>query len=143
MLLMAGAILVGAWAIDMSRVQSWAAWLVIAFPAAIWAWLLSMTLVTEVRPEGLYIRFKMLWPERIIPFSHIVKVEAKRYRPILEYGGWGVRGLAPVKAFNVSGNRGVLLSLTGGQSLMIGSQRPDQLAAALQAGVARAQGLPR
>jgi hypothetical protein len=140
MLLMAGTILVCAWAIDVSGIQSWGAWLVVAFPAATWVWLLSMTLVTEVRPEGLYIRFKMLWPERTIPFSQIVKVEEKRYRPILEYGGWGVRGIAPVKAFNVSGNRGVLLSLTGGQSLMIGSQRPDQLAAALQPGVARARG---
>ena len=140
MLLMAGTTLVCAWAIDVSRIQSWGAWLVVAVPGAVWVWLLSMTLVTEVRPEGLYIRFKMLWPERTIPFSQIVKAETKRYRPILEYGGWGVRGIAPVKAFNVSGNQGVLLSLTGGQSLMIGSQRPDQLAAALQRGVARARG---
>jgi hypothetical protein len=81
----------------------------------------------------------MLWPERTIPYHRIVKVEAQRYRPILDYGGWGVRGIAPVKAFNVSGNRGVLLSLSNGQYLMIGSQRSDQLAAALQPGVARAR----
>ncbi|MDA0207364.1 MAG: hypothetical protein O2795_18715 [Acidobacteria bacterium] len=80
----------------------------------------------------------MLWPERIIPYHQIVKVEAQSYRPIRDYGGWGVRGIAPVIAFNVSGNRGVLLSLSNGQYLMIGSQRADQLAAALQPGVASA-----
>jgi hypothetical protein len=117
-----------------------AATLAIVAPAvAICAWLLSMTLITEVRPEGLYVRFKMLWPERTIPYYQIVKAEAQTYRPILDYGGWGVRGIAPVKAFNVSGNRGVLLSLTSGQTLMIGSQRPDQLAASLQPGIVRAR----
>lgn len=111
----------------------------LAIFSAVSAWFMLATLITEVRTEGLYVRFKLLWPERMIPYSQIVNVEAKRYRPILEYGGWGVRGI-PVKAFNVSGNRGVLLTLANGRTLMIGSQRPDQLAAALQAGVARARG---
>ncbi len=140
MLLMAASTLVAAWAVQTTQAGAVATLAALALPVTISVWLLSMTLITEVRPEGLYVRFKMLWPERIIPYYQIVRVEAKRYRPIREYGGWGVRGIAPVKAFNVSGNRGVLLSLTDGQYLMIGSQRPDQLAAALQPGVARARG---
>ena len=138
MVLMAASTLVAAWAGRTTNAGPWAVLAALALPVAIWAWLWSMTLITEVRPDGLYVRFRMLWPEQVIPYDRIVKAEAKRYRPILEYGGWGVRGVAPVRAFNVSGNRGVLLSLTGGQSLMIGSQRPDQLAAALQSGMARA-----
>jgi hypothetical protein len=137
MILMAASTLVVVWA-GQSTGSRWV-FLAAAMPLGIWAWLLSMTLITEVRPEGLYVRFKLLWPERIIPYNQIVKAEAKTYRPIRDYGGWGVRGVAPVKAFNVSGNRGVLLSLTDGQSLMIGSQRPDQLAAALQSGITRAR----
>lgn len=139
MLLMAATILVSGWACHNKQVDAVTTSVVLVFPVAVCAWLLSTTLITEVRPEGLYVRFKLLWPERTIPYYQIVKVEAKRYRPILDYGGWGVRGIAPVKAFNVSGNRGVLLSMTNGQYLMIGSQRPDQLAAALQPGVARAR----
>lgn len=136
---MAASALAAAWASQSTQAGPAATAAVVALPVAVWAWLMSMTLTVEVRPEGLYIRFKLLWPERMIPYSQIVNVEAKRYRPILEYGGWGVRGI-PVKAFNVSGNRGVLLTLANGRTLMIGSQRPDQLAAALQAGVARARG---
>lgn len=135
---MAASALAAAWASQSTQAGSAATAAVVALPVAVWAWLMSMTLITEVRPEGLYIRFKLLWPERMIPYSQIVKVEVKRYSPILEYGGWGVRGI-PVKAFNVSGNRGVLLTLANGRTLMIGSQRPDQLAAALQLGISRAQ----
>jgi hypothetical protein len=138
MVLMAASTLVAAWAGQITNAGPWAVVAALALPVVIWAWLWSMKLVTEVRPEGLYVRFRMLWPEQVIPYHRIVKAEAKRYRPILEYGGWGVRGMAPVRAFNVSGNRGVLLSLSNGRSLMIGSQLPDQLAAALQPGVARA-----
>lgn len=139
MLLMAASTLVAAWAVQSAQAGAVALSAAVALPVAIWVWILSMTLVTEVRPEGLYIRFKMLWPERVIPYFQIVKAEAKTYRPIVDYGGWGVRGIAPIKAFNVSGNRGVLLSMTNGQFLMIGSQRPDQLAAALQSGITRAR----
>lgn len=136
---MAASTLAAAWAGQTTQAGAVATLAAAGLPAAIWAWLLSATLITEVRPEGLYVRFKLLWPERIIPYDQIVKAEAKTYRPIRDYGGWGVRGIAPVRAFNVSGNRGVLLSLTDGQFLMIGSQRPDQLAAALQSGITRAR----
>jgi hypothetical protein len=39
-------------------------------------------------------------------------------------------------AYNVSGNRGVDLRLTNGKSLMIGSQRPEEFALALQTRIA-------
>jgi hypothetical protein len=139
--LMAVSTLLAAWAVQVSHATGWSAAAALALPGAIWVWLLSMTLITEVRPDGLHIRFKMLWPERIVPYYQIVKAEAQRYRPVLDYGGWGVRGIAPVKAFNVSGDRGVLLSLTDGQYLMIGSQRPSQLAAALRPGIESAHRL--
>ena len=37
------------------------------------------------------------------------------------------------KAYNVSGNKGVLLTFGTGKTLMIGSQRPEELAAAIRA----------
>ena len=136
---MAVSTLVGAWAGQTTQAGPVAAAAAAGVPLAVWGWLLSMTLVTEVRPQALHIRFKMLWPEQVIPYGRIVKAEPTTYRPILDYGGWGVRGIAPVKAFNVSGNRGVLLTFADGQTLMLGSQKPDQLAAALQPGIARAR----
>lgn len=100
-------------------------------------WLMWVArLVTEVRDDGIYIRFYplhrgfhgFLWEE-------IGSFEACTYRPILGYGGWGIRLGSGGKAYNVSGNRGLQLALEGGRSgrVLIGSQRPDELAAAVDA----------
>jgi hypothetical protein len=62
-----------------------------------------------------------------------VRWEARTYRPILEYGGWGIR-YSPFGqgcAYNVSGNRGVQLELADGQRILIGSQRAEELARAI------------
>ena len=50
-----------------------------------------------------------------------------------DYGGWGIRRGRRGWAYNVSGNRGVLLQLENEKTLLIGSQRPDELAAAIEA----------
>jgi hypothetical protein len=49
-------------------------------------------------------------------------------------GGWGLRFGAKGKAYNVSGNRGVLLTFEGDKTLLIGSLRADELAQAIRAG---------
>ena len=66
---------------------------------------------------------------RTIPLTEIQSCEARTYRPIREYGGWGIRWGFSGMAFNVSGDRGVQLVLAGRKRLLIGSQRADELAA--------------
>lgn len=93
----------------------------------------TMELVTEVRTDGLYVR--------MIPFhlkykrfswGEIRECQARRYDPIREYGGWGIRRGRKGGAFNVSGDRGVQLVFTNGRRLLIGSQRAEELAAAIE-----------
>jgi hypothetical protein len=96
-------------------------------------WLLyAVRLVAEVRDDGLYVRF-FPFRGRTIAFDRIRHCEARTYRPILEYGGWGIRWGLRGKAYNVSGNRGVQLDIAGEGRLLIGSQRADELARAIQA----------
>ncbi|HUT30209.1 MAG TPA: DUF6141 family protein [Sedimentisphaerales bacterium] len=90
-------------------------------------------LETEVRRDGLYFRF---FPIHIhykkLRAGELVDCYARQYRPIREYGGWGIRcGLKGGRAYNVKGNRGVQLVLDDGRRLLIGSQKPDQLAEAI------------
>ena len=112
-----------------------------ALPARVdWALLLpiaavSLTVATELRvtvvPGAVRIRFFPL-ATRTIERSAIVGIEARTYRPIREYGGWGLRfGRGGRRAYSISGDRGVELTLTDGRRVMIGSQRPAELAAAL------------
>jgi hypothetical protein len=94
----------------------------------------AMKLITEVTPDGLCVHFFPFYRRRI-PFERIRHCEARTYRPVAEYGGWGIRWGFKGTAYNVSGNRGVQLDLVGSRPLLIGSQRADDLARAIQAGI--------
>lgn len=93
----------------------------------------------EVTENGVSIAFRHLWPTRRILFRDIVAVEVRRYNPLLEYGGWGVRLGPKGWGYMTTGNEGVQLRLQKGLPVLIGSSRPQELAAAIQAGV-EAQG---
>jgi len=90
---------------------------------------------TEVRPDGLYIRY---FPFHIhfkkFPPDDILECHARQYKPIREYGGWGIRcGFAGKgKAYNVSGDKGVQLVFKNGKRLLIGSQRAEELEKAIR-----------
>jgi hypothetical protein len=95
--------------------------------------LLAARLKTEVSGRGLRLRFPP-FVNREIPFREIRRVEARTYRPLREYGGWGIRwGGRGKRAYNVSGNRGVEVELSDGRTVMVGSRRADELAEALRA----------
>ena len=101
--------------------------------AVIWLFVVS-NLQTTVRPDGLYIRFYPFHlSQRKIPLEKVVSFRALTYRPIREYGGWGLRFRRGGRAYNVSGREGVRLEFNNGKQLVIGSQRSDELAAAIQA----------
>jgi len=106
----------------------------IAIPIAATVLFFILKLETEVRSDGLYVRF---YPFHIhfkkFPGENLAKFYARTYKPIREYGGWGIRCSFTGKgrAYNVSGNKGVQLLFTNGKKLLIGSQKPDELAAAI------------
>ena len=93
----------------------------------------TVYLKTEVRPDGLYVRFFPLhFSDKHIPSENIENYYVRTYKPIREYGGWGIRYGRKGKAYNVSGNRGLQLEFSDGKKLLIGSQCSEELAAALE-----------
>lgn len=93
---------------------------------------LSLSLRTTVTDEGVRVK-GLIFIDRLIPFAEITSAESVRYRPILDYGGWGYRLSPKGKAYNMRGDKGVALSLKDGGKIMLGSQRPDELAEAITA----------
>ena len=92
---------------------------------------------TDVTDDGVVVAFRYLWPARRIAFGDIAGLEVKRYRPLIDYGGWGVR-LGPAGwAFSTGGNVGVKLRLRQGFPVLIGTNRPQELEAAIRAGMER------
>lgn len=104
--------------------------------------LATMRLKTTVSAEAVTVRLGILTTTRV-PIHDIARAEAVVYRPVRDYGGWGIKGSSRRRALNARGDRGVLLTRTDGSTLMIGSQRPRELLAALgHAGVAVEDKLP-
>jgi len=105
-----------------------------AIPIVVTILFFILKMETEVRTDGLYVRFYP-FHIRFRKFSgeNLAEFYARTYKPILEYGGWGIRCsfTGKGKAYNVSGNKGVQLVFTNGKKLLIGSQKPDELAAAI------------
>jgi len=93
-----------------------------------------LCLRTMVTDTEAVVTFGWLFPlyRRRLPLDEIVSVQADTYVPLAEYGGWGIKGLPSNAALNARGNRGVRLTLRNGKRILIGTQRPDELAAALK-----------
>ena len=83
------------------------------------------------------------WPMQHVPITKIVRTRVVSYRPILQFGGWGIRAgrlhgeLTSV--YTVRGTTGVLVELTDEQRIsgfrtkrfLIGSLEPERLSAAI------------
>ncbi|MCD4687375.1 MAG: DUF6141 family protein [Anaerolineae bacterium] len=102
----------------------------IVFPV-IWAFI---RLIVELHTDHVHIAYiPFLW--RTIPYAEIASATAITYQPLREFGGWGIRvwfGWRRI-AYSVSGTRGVELILTNGRVIVLGSQRADALATAINA----------
>lgn len=94
----------------------------------------SFRLDTEIRRDGIYVRFfpihlafkKYAW-------ATIKDAHVRKYAAITEYGGWGLRwGLfGKGDALNISGNQGLQLTFHSNKKLLIGTQKPQEINAAL------------
>jgi hypothetical protein len=101
----------------------------IAFP--LWFWIMKL----EIQVTGTALRFRMYplhlsWRE--IRFPEIAGVMAVVYRPLREYGGWGIRFGRKGMAYNVSGDWGVQITLKSGRSFLLGSRRAEELEVVLR-----------
>lgn len=89
-------------------------------------------LTTEVRDDGLYLKFEPFHRAfRRVPFDEVADFEVAGYS-LLRYGGWGLRWTPRRVAYTVSGRSGVMFEREDGRSLYVGSDRPDELVGAVQ-----------
>jgi hypothetical protein len=93
--------------------------------------LITVRLVTEVRNGELIVRMRGLWRLRRVPLDRIQSVGTITHDIARDYGGYGIRSTREGKAYVAGGGRGVRVTLLAGEKLVVGSQRPDELAAAL------------
>jgi hypothetical protein len=104
----------------------------VALPAVLVLGVLRMT--TEVAPGGCAVWFGWIPSyRRLVLLDTIQRIEIVEYRPWADYRGWGARtGRDGERVLIARGNRGVRLHMVDGSRLLIGSQRPEDLAQALE-----------
>jgi hypothetical protein len=91
-------------------------------------------LKTKINEKGVsYQLYPFHLKEKIFIWDEIAEANIRKYSPILEYGGWGYRySFNNGKAFNISGNMGLQLVLKNGKKILIGTNKPEELAAFLE-----------
>lgn len=91
------------------------------------------TLKTEYNKEGIIIKFfPFLFKTRVIKWQEVAKAYIREYSPLREFGGWGIRRSKKGKAYTVQGKLGLQLELRDGKKLLIGTQRPEDIAKFLE-----------
>lgn len=91
--------------------------------------ILVMTkLTTRIDKEGIYFRlFPFQLRSRRIHWSEIDSIEVRKYSPIKEFGGWGLRWSRHGKAYSVRGSEGIHMILKDKKRILIGTQMPVEV----------------
>lgn len=98
--------------------------------STIFIFILNGSLVTEIWLDGIRYKFTPLIRKmRHIPLDQIIDVEVAKYKPILEFGGWGWRRrlLTRKTAFNVSGNIGIRVTLKNRSQIVFGTHQQEEM----------------
>jgi hypothetical protein len=93
--------------------------------------LITVQLVVAVNNGELRVALSGLWRARTIPLAGIQSVDMITFDPERDYGGYGIRSNRKGTVYIAGGKRGVRLKLKSGATLVLGSQRPEELARAL------------
>jgi hypothetical protein len=94
-----------------------------------------LTLETIINEDGVQYLFRPFQRKpRVMKSEDILSFKVKKYSPLKDYGGWGIRlgSFGRGKAYNVSGNQGVLFELKNGKKFMLGTQKPSEIRSALE-----------
>ncbi len=94
---------------------------------------LGIRLDTRIDHEGVHVRmfpFHLSWKH--FSWQELIHASVRKYKPIAEYGGWGFRFFGKKKAYSISGNMGLQLEFKSGKNLLIGTKKPDEMAAILK-----------
>jgi hypothetical protein len=103
--------------------------IVAIFLLGIIAFFFSIKLETQIDSIGIYYRFYPIQRKfREIKWEVVNKAYIRKYSPIAEYGGWGIRfGMSNGMAYNIKGTKGLQLELVNGDKILFGTQIPDEM----------------
>lgn len=85
-------------------------------------------LETHLEKDLIVVRFfPLLLKPRKIYRSEVKTIFVREYKPIQEYGGWGIKGSSNNRAYNISGKIGLQIIFNDGKKLLIGTKKKAEL----------------
>lgn len=82
---------------------------------------------TRIDQKGISAHFKPFpFFKRFYKWTEIDSIEVRTYKPVSEYGGWGVRGFGKAKAYNVKGYKGIQIVSKSKERFLIGTSEPKK-----------------
>ena len=108
--------------------STWTSYGVFLFSILGLIWLFSKaTLTTHLSKEGITVHYPPFVKKKHFAWTSIDKVYTRHYKPIGEFGGWGLRNNGSSLAYNVAGNFGLQLEFQERKNILIGSQKQEEL----------------
>jgi len=96
-------------------------------------YLFSLRLRTSIDKLGIKATFKPLpFFSRTFNWDEIETCHVRKYSAITEYGGWGIRGIFPAKAYTVRGSYGIQIVTKNKVQFLIGTQEPEKAKATIK-----------
>ncbi len=94
----------------------------------------STKMVTQIRKDGIYVRFPPFQSSfNKYSWDIIQELYLRKYDPVSEYNGWGIKVGPAGKGYVVSGDTGIQLELCDNSKVLVGTQRPEEVADILRA----------
>lgn len=94
---------------------------------------LRSCLEVKVTTSGIHYRFTLFQRKpRLLEPAMVRQWVIRDIRPVMEFGGFGIRKSKNGTAYLVSGKKAVIFDLNDGKKLVIGTQKPDALESALR-----------
>lgn len=117
------------------RFKSWKNWEIVVVPMVLFVLFSILQLKTHISKEGVSVQFLPFhWKPKLYSWDSISTIEIRKYSPIQEYGGWGIKygwggqGIS----YTVSGSIGLQLTLKNGKKVLIGTKKGEEIKAVLQ-----------
>jgi hypothetical protein len=102
--------------------------LIIFIEALVFTFLFTSRLETKLDEHGISYRlFPFQLKTRFIAWDEISSAQVRKYDPLGEYWGWGIKGTRKNRAINIAGDVGLQLELKNGRKLLIGTLQREKM----------------
>lgn len=101
-------------------------WILWVFSLGLLWFLWSFQLITSINKKGISVRVRPLLHKNF-KWDDIDEMFIREYKPLREYGGYGIRYSKNGTAYNIKGKTGLQLVMKNGKRILIGTQRSKEL----------------